>query len=119
MAKGIEAQLMKNSRRFSPIPFSPADFIVSAIAIFTLFVITHLLGWRDTTTILTGTFPAGSPKTVTVLKAFTYMGAYFGTVLACPILLIAAVFSFLWERTAKTSNPNTDKSGTVLRKPLP
>ena len=79
--------------------FSPRGFIVRAVLISFVFAICHFLGWREHTTFLSGSTASASMS----IKAsgtlgVTYVLAYFGFVLAVPILLIAAAILFGLER---------------------
>jgi hypothetical protein len=77
--------------------FFHATLIVIAFAIF------NALGWREFTTVLSGTIPANNTSAEAGFKALAYMAAYFGTVLVVPILIIAAALQFGLERVFRVS----------------
>ncbi len=90
---------MKNKLSGLMVPtFSPLGFLVWAALIGVLFATVHLLGWRDATTILTGTVQTGLTAETAAAKAMVYLIAYFGAVLAVPILVLAAALSGGWLR---------------------
>lgn len=84
--------------------FSPIGFLVWAALIGVLFATVHLLGWRDATTILTGTVQNGLTAEIAAAKAMVYLIAYFGAVLAMPILVLAAALSGGWLRVTSQRN---------------
>ena len=72
-------------------------------AIVIAFAILHALGWREYTSVLSGTIPNGSTPVEASAKALAYMAAYFGSVLVAPILLITTVIRFGLERLVEVS----------------
>ena len=56
------------------------------------------LGWREATTMLTGTIPPKASAAATMLKALLYMGSYFGAVVLAPILIIGAGLQWFWDQ---------------------
>jgi hypothetical protein len=84
--------------------FTPADFVQRALFILVLFVVAHLLGWREYTTFLTGTL--GQTDVSWQWACFcgtTYLLLHFATILAVPILLIAALLLRLGSRWGQRS----------------
>ena len=78
---------------------SPKDMVRSAAIIALLFLVVHLAGLREFTSILNGTMR--SPELGWKLSAFlglAYIGSYLGFVLLVPILLLAAAFLAAWKR---------------------
>ena len=85
--------------RASRIPFlrwfTPWGFVTIAAVLAIGYLVVHLLGWREYAGFLSGTLPSGGSEFRVVL-GLLYVVAYFGFVLAMPILLIAAgVFALL------------------------
>lgn len=81
----------------------PRVLLFYALTILVGFGALHALGWREFTTVLSGTIPKGNTESEAAFKALAYMTAYFGTVLAAPIMLIAAALSFAVERMFRVS----------------
>ena len=72
----------------------PRRFLTSALVVSLCFGLTHLLGWREFTSILSGTASFGAlPRLAGVIYAVFY--TLF--VVYVPILLIAAGLSKAWE----------------------
>lgn len=67
-----------------------AGLVWRALAIAVLFLVVHLLGWRNDTCILAGALPAGATAKWAGVRGLLYLGLYFGSVVGGPILLIAA-----------------------------
>ena len=84
-------------------PFlSPLGFVARALLLGVIFAICELAGWREHTTFISGTAAsanAGINSSVTL--GLIYMLAYFGVVLAAPVLLIAAALLTAWHRRAE------------------
>lgn len=79
--------------------FSPLGFLTRALLLIFIFGICELAGWREHTTFISGTATsteAGMSSSVT--RGLVYMLAYFGVVLAAPVLIIAAFLIFVWRR---------------------
>ena len=73
------------------------------------FLIVQLAGFREHTTFLTGT-PADAHTTLnqTILFGVVYLVAYFGFVVAAPVLILAAgLFSLLDWLLSKEAAPTT------------
>jgi hypothetical protein len=79
--------------------FSPRDFVRHAGLIFVVFVVAHLCGLREYTSVLNGT--TGSidmnPQTAALLGVL-YVLIYLGTILGVPMLLIAAGLMTIWGK---------------------
>lgn len=70
---------------------SPKGFILRAAVCVAALAVVHLLGWREYTSIISGTSPTGESISLsTALPGMLYMAAWFATVLIAPALLIAA-----------------------------
>ena len=85
---------------------SPKDFVQRALVISGLFLVVHLAGWREFTSILNGTM--GSVESGWATSAFlggVYVLLYLAFVLLVPTLLLAA--ALLWLRSRLLA-----KSGT-------
>ena len=74
-----------------------------AAAIVIVFAILHALGWREYTSVLSGTIPNGLAPMEASVKALAYMAAYFGSVLVAPILMIAVAIRFGLDRLVQLS----------------
>jgi hypothetical protein len=78
---------------------SPKDLLRRAVVIALLFLVVHLAGLREFTSILNGTM--GSPEIGWKLSAFlglVYIFAYLAFVLLVPLLLLASAFLAAWNR---------------------
>jgi hypothetical protein len=74
-----------------------------AAAILITFAILHALGWREFTSVISGTIPRGASSMEASVKALAYMAAYFGAVLVAPILIIAAAIRLGLEWVIRAS----------------
>ena len=94
---------MRKLRKLIRAPFlSPTGFLTRALLLAIFFGVCELAGWREHTTFISSTATsaeAGSNSSVTF--GLVYMLAYFGFVLAAPILLMAAGLLMAWERVAR------------------
>ena len=84
---------------------SPKDMIQRAIAISGLFLLLHLAGFREYTSILNGTI--GSLELGWNLSAFLavfYIILYLAFVLLVPVLVLAALILVIWQRLQKKSS---------------
>ena len=84
---------------------SPKDMIQRAIGISALFLIVHLAGFREYTSILNGTI--GSLALGWNLSAFLavfYIMLYLAFVLLVPVLILAAVILVCWQRLHQKSS---------------
>ena len=80
--------------------FSPGGFAARAALILAVYLLAHLAGLRDSTSILSGTTPQGAyPAAVERIFALVYILAYLGAVMLAPVLLIAAVMLKLLGRS--------------------
>jgi hypothetical protein len=82
--------------------FSPLGFVARALLLVVVFGICELAGWREHTTFISGTVTstdAGINASATL--GLIYMLAYFGFVLAAPILIIAAFVIFILRRVCR------------------
>src|SRR5512144_1826649 len=71
---------------------SPRGMVLRAGLILAGFGLGHALGWREHTAFLSGTpTEAGTDLRISALLGVVYLAFYFGSVLAAPILLLAAV----------------------------
>jgi hypothetical protein len=71
--------------------FSPRGFLQRAAAILAIFLVLNILGLRESATVLSGTSPTGArPDQWTIGLSLAYIFAYFGAVLAVPVLVLAA-----------------------------
>ena len=91
--------------RFVSAPtFTPAGLNTRALLIAVIFVICHLLGWRELTTFLSGTSAgAGTGVGASAVLGLLYMAAYFGLVLLTPVLLLASLLLLAWNSPANGS----------------
>ena len=95
---------MKTVLEFAYRMFLSSKAMVSwAMGILIMFAILHALGWREYTSVLSGTIPTGSSPMEASVKALAYMAAYFGSVLVAPILLIATAIRFGLEKVIQIS----------------
>ena len=92
-------------KRFVSAPLlTPAGLAGRALLIVTLFIVCHLLGWREHTTFLSGTSAdAGTGMGASAVLGLIYIAAYFGLVLLAPILLLASLFLLAWDSLATGS----------------
>lgn len=71
--------------------FTPKGFASRAVVIAILYLICHIAGMRDYTSLLSGTLAMTSgAKTVSAFLGIAYMFLYFAAVIIVPILLIGA-----------------------------
>ena len=79
-------------RRFFLIPtFSPMGFLLWAGLLAAVFLVLHVLGFREYACILSGTGPSGDLAHAPAIAAgVLYVLAYFAFALAVPILVMAA-----------------------------
>jgi hypothetical protein len=86
---------------------SPAGLMVRAIFLLVLFAILHAMGFREYTSIISGTSPTGTPlQLLHVFIAILYAAFYFASVMLSPVLIIASVvlFGLEWvDRGSKKS----------------
>jgi hypothetical protein len=79
--------------------FSAKYFLVRAFAIVVLFLVVHLAGLREYTTFLSGTAAnAEAGYQVSAFFGMIYIALYLGSVVAAPVLIIAAGLLTIWNR---------------------
>jgi hypothetical protein len=84
---------------------SPRDMLQRAAAISGLFLLVHLAGFREFTSILNGTI--GSLALGWKLSAFLaaiYIMLYLAFVILVPVLVLAAVILLVWQRLRQKSS---------------
>lgn len=99
------------SRRSRPIPRgplpSPRYFLEWAVMLAVLFLVVHLAGLRNFTSVLNGTIGSTSLDWNTAAFLGTgYVLVYLAFVLGVPILLLAALILKVWQKVAA-------KKGTI------
>ena len=87
-------------RRSSPPPprriVSPGGLLVMAVTLAAMFLVCLVAGWRENTSFLCGTPPAGESADLAILLGLCYALSYFAMVLLVPILVLAAaIFAVL------------------------
>jgi hypothetical protein len=96
--------------------FSPAGFVQRALVISALFLLVHLAGLREYTSILNGTVgPDSAGWAGSAFLGMTYIILYLAFVILAPMLILAAGLLAVWQRlirrkdrrvqTAKPPNP--------------
>lgn len=71
--------------------FSPGSFVLCAVTFACVYLLLHLLGWRQSTGVFCGTLPTGRDAQVTqCFQAVMYVMFHMATVVVSPILVIAA-----------------------------
>lgn len=100
----MKAFSMKNPTIFQRAGFlSPRDMVQRAIAISGLFLVVHLAGFREFTSILNGTIGSlGLGWTLSAVLAVAYIVLYLAFVILVPVLLLAAAILMVWQRLRKT-----------------
>lgn len=92
------------SDRMHRIPFlrlvTPVGFLKAAATIASVYMLLHVSGFREETGFLSGTT---APGTWRMAMGFFYVCAYFGFVLAVPVLLLGSgIFALLLRRGRKS-----------------
>ncbi len=100
------------------IPFlrlaTPGGMLKAAVTIVVVYVVLHLLGWRQYTCFLSGTIAPGAVGTRHAMMGVFYVFAYFGFVLAVPILLLAsAIFSLSLHAAGRREATDTPTESSV------
>jgi TRAP-type C4-dicarboxylate transport system permease small subunit len=92
-------------RRWLRVPWhSPVGLVLHGLLFLGLFLACHLAGWRDCTTILSGTSPTGDIADKSAqLRGILYVLTWFGALLLTPIFLIAAGLVALCNRLKSVS----------------
>jgi hypothetical protein len=75
----------------------PPALLTWAGLIIVFFVVFQCLGWRDLTTVLTGTFPSELSAPEASSRATLYLVSYFAAILVAPIMILAALLRLSWE----------------------
>ena len=85
-------------------PISPGGFVVLAAILAALYGLFHLLGWREH---VSSVYATAAPDGGKVVMGLAYAAAYFGFVLAAPILALAAgIFALLGRILAGSRDPD-------------
>ncbi|MGO8688990.1 MAG: hypothetical protein ACLQLG_05095 [Thermoguttaceae bacterium] len=89
---------------------TPGGFLWLAAALVLVYLVCDGLGWREYTSVLSGTVEPGDQGGRFLVPGLIYVAAYLGFVVAAPLLALAAgVFSLLlrlWGRGgARKQNP--------------
>lgn len=81
---------------------SPKGLVVRAGVLTAIFIVCHLLGLREFTTVLCGTYPsAGIMSECLVFLGLIYVLLYLAFTVVVPIFLIAAGLLAIWERHSR------------------
>lgn len=94
---------------------TPAGLCVWAGFAVLVLAAAHLAGWREQVTVLSGTLPAGASLAAAQFKAMVYLVAWFGTVVAAPILLFAAGLLRVWNRRGTSPTEAVSTAGAADR----
>lgn len=80
----------------------PATWVVGALLLAAIFCTLHVLGWREDTSIISGTFHTPPPTRAAaermILQGAFYAASWFATILLSPILLLGAALQWLLSR---------------------
>lgn len=80
-----------------------ATFVGAAVLFVALFGVFHLLGWRDDTAIISGTYASpDSNPTAAAVRGMLYGLSYFAAIVVSPILILAAGINAVLRRWIKT-----------------
>jgi hypothetical protein len=78
---------------------SPKDMIQRAIGISALFLLVHLAGFREYTSILNGTIGSlALGWELSAILAVIYIALYLAFVVLAPVLILAAIMLVIWRR---------------------
>ncbi len=96
-------ELWTRARALGQAPtLSPRSLVLWAVRFSALFAFVHLAGFREHTTVLSGTLAGGAPAPISGFFGMVYLFSYFVAVLAVPPLLFAAgvgwVAARLWQK---------------------
>ena len=80
----------------------------AAVLLLTVFGLFHLLGWRDDTAIISGTFDDHNAR-LTAIKGVLYAASYFAAVVVSPIMILAAAADLALSRTLR--RPSDRRAG--------
>lgn len=87
---------MKKAIALFYLVFLQPPALITWAAIIVIFHLTfRLLGWRQLTTVLSGTFPPNVEPTQAATCATLYLLSYFATILLAPIMTLAALLRLL------------------------
>jgi type IV secretory pathway VirB6-like protein len=111
-----EMKMLKQLRKFWRADFlSPKDMLVRAAAIAVVFLIAHLAGLREFTSVLNGT--VGSIELGWGGSAFfgvSYILLYLASILFVPILVIAAAISAVLQKLLRSKlTPDESRTNTA------
>ncbi len=83
--------------------FSPTGLLVRAVLLTVVYLVLHLAGWREYTSILCGTAPTGNlGDRQAQLYGLIYVLCHFAVVVSVPILVIAAgLLALIQHRAAR------------------
>jgi hypothetical protein len=97
----------KKAQRFWRAEFlSPKDLLERAAVITLLFVIAHVAGLRDFTSVVAGTVGSVAlGRWASSFLGISYLLLYMGVVLLVPTSVAAAAIILVWQRLARR-NPN-------------
>lgn len=86
---------------------SPSGFLINGLTFAGVYAVLHLLGWRQYTSIFCGTLPADRTEQIaTSFCGLIYTMLYMLTVLAAPILILAAgMFGLAQRALARSVRP--------------
>ena len=73
----------------------PPALLTWACIIIAFHLVFHLLGWRELTMVLSGTFPPGLPPPEAASRATIYLVSYFAAVLVAPVMILGAGIDLL------------------------
>ena len=76
---------------------APRNWLFLAALIVVVFAVEHLLGWRDYTSILSGTLP-GEQADWRAFAGVLYVFTWLATVIVAPILVIGSVLNYAMMR---------------------
>jgi hypothetical protein len=98
--------------------FSPAGFVQRAIVISVGYLLVHLAGLREYTSVLNGTVgPESAGWTVSAILGITYIIIYLAFVVLVPVLLLAAGILALWQRRGRRMDEIKCSSGATWAPP--
>ena len=83
--------------------FSPAGCVQRALVISAGFLLVHLAGWREYTSVLNGTVgPDSTGWAGSTFFGVAYVLIYLAFVILVPVLLLAAALLAAWQRLIST-----------------
>jgi hypothetical protein len=92
-----------------------ATFLGAAVLFVAVFGVFHLLGWRDDTAIISGTYALpGANPTAAAVRGMLYGLSYFAAIVVSPILILAAGINAVLRRWTKAkivthASPSTSR----------